>query len=225
MENMEAKIRVMLVDDHPILRRGLQMIIKAQKDMDVVGEAGLVEEAVRKAHELLPDVIIVDLSLPDRSGIELIREIKACLPQLKILVLTIHEDENYIRSVLSEGGNGYLLKKAVDEELILAIRAVARGEMVLDPSLTRDLLSAVIGGRGKEGKHDRDDSKLSSRQKEILSMIAQGYTDRQISEKVHISVKTVESHKARIKEKLNIVHRSELVQYANKHDLCAKRYL
>ncbi len=222
---METKIRVLLVDDHPILRKGLQMVIKSQRDMDVTGEAGSAEEAMKLCGKMTFDVAIVDLSLPDRSGVELIREIKSCYSELKILVLTMHEDEAFIRTVIAEGGNGYLLKKAVDEELVLAIRAVARGEMVLDPSLTRDLLNSVIGGYFKDKKSGKGDMPLSARQKEILAMVAQGYTDRQISEKIHISVKTVESHKARIKEKLNVIHRSELVQYANKHNISIKQSL
>ncbi len=215
---MDKKIRIIVVDDHPILRRGLQMILKAQADMQVVGEAGSVDEAMVLARELKPDVVILDLSLPDRSGVELISDIRVQCPGAKVLVLTIHDDESYIRKVLSEGGSGYLLKNAVDEELVLAVRAVARGEMVLDPSLTRELLLELMcGSRPKPAKAEED--LLSDRQREILAMIAQGYTDRQISEKIHISIKTVESHKARIKEKLNVAHRSELVQYAMKHKI------
>lgn len=211
----ERKLRILIVDDHPIMRRGLQMILKEQRDMEVIGEAGSAREASLLVRELMPDLVILDLSLPDGSGIPLIREMKRSCSSAKVIVLTVHEEEEYVHQVLSEGAQGYLLKNAADDEMVLAIRAVARGEMVVDPSLTRGLLQRVIHpeSRVKSG------NMLSSRQKEILAMIAQGYTDKQISEKIHVSIKTVESHKARIKEKLNIGHRSELVQYAIQHDL------
>jgi two-component system, NarL family, response regulator NreC len=216
---VDDKIGILVVDDHPVLRKGLQLIIKAQKNMEVVGEAGTCADAIKLCRELSPNVVILDLSLPDRSGLELIREIKAQCPDLKILVFTMYDDEAYIKKVLAEGGNGYLLKRAADAELVLAIRAIARGEMVLDTSLTRDFLQRLIGLPGAEKKADKEGSPLSSRQKQILCMIAQGYTDRQIAEQFHISIKTVESHKARLKEKLNLIHRCDLVQYAQKSGL------
>ena len=212
----EKKLRILIVDDHPIMRRGLQMILKGQKDMDVVGEAGSGADAVAMVKQLLPDLVILDLSLPDGNGIMVIQDIKCHYPEAKVIVLTIHEEEEYVHKVVAEGAHGYLLKNAADDEMIMAIRAVARGEMVLDPSLTRDFFQRVIRPISERGKNV---NALSSRQKEILAMIAQGYTDKQISEKIHVSIKTVESHKARIKEKLNIGHRSELVQYAIQNDL------
>ncbi len=212
---MDEKIAVLVVDDHPVLRKGLQMIVKAQKDMELVGEAGSVADILKLCRELSPDVVVLDLSLRDKDGLELIREIKAQCPEAKILVFTVHDDEMNIKKALNEGGNGYLLKKATDTELVLAIRAVARGEMIIDPSLTRDILQNMIGLAGKGTV--KDSVPLSSRQKQILSLIAQGYTDKQIAEQFHISIKTVESHKARLKEKLNLIHRSDLVRYAMKN--------
>ncbi len=212
---MDEKITILVVDDHPVLRKGLQMIVKAQKDMEIVGEAGSVADITKLCRELSPDVVVLDLSLRERDGMELIREIKAQCPEAKILVFTVNDDELNIKKALNEGGNGYLLKKATDTELVLAIRAVARGEMILDPSLTRDILQNMIGIAGKGTV--KDSVPLSSRQKQILSLIAQGYTDKQIAEQFHISIKTVESHKARLKEKLNLIHRSDLVRYALKN--------
>lgn len=213
---MDKIIRILVVDDHPILRKGLQLVIKTQKDMEVVGEAGSVSEAIQLLRELNPDLIILDLSLPDRSGIEFIREIKTHCAGVRILVLTIHDDETYIKKVFTDGGNGYLLKKAVDAELLLAVRAVNRGEMFLDSSLTRSFIQGMMGDASIEKGDEKSRDKLSTRQREILMMIAQGYTDRQIAEKLYISIKTVESHKARIKEKLNVIQRSDLVKYAQK---------
>ncbi len=216
---MDERIKILIVDDHPILRRGLVTVIRAQRGMEVVGEAGTAEETIRLCRETAPDLIILDLSLPDRDGLELIREIKSFCPATRILVLTVHDDESYIRKALAEGGNGYLLKRAVDVELTLAIRAVARGEMVLDPSLTRELLQGVLSPPPGRRRSEKSRGRLSSRQKEVLDMIARGYTDKQIAEQFQISVKTVESHKARLKEKLNASRRSELVQYALKNGL------
>ncbi|HAA37269.1 MAG TPA: DNA-binding response regulator [Firmicutes bacterium] len=211
-------IKIMIIDDHPIVRKGLHLVIKAQGDMEVIGEAGSVREGITIVQEKKPDLIILDLTLPDCSGIEFIKKIKQLSPQVKILVLTIHEEEDYIQKVLLEGANGYLLKKAADDELILAIRAIMRGEMVVDSSMTKKLWQRYLQPAEKTQKSKAKDM-LSKRQKEILILVARGFTDKQIAEKIHVSVKTVESHKARIKEKLDIVHRSEFVEYALEHNL------
>jgi len=208
---MEGKTRIMLVDDHPIMRQGLLMILKARKDMEVVGEAGSVREALELCRVVEPDLVLLDLSLPDANGLDFIAQVKAGdFPDFKILVLTIHDDEGYLRKVLAAGGNGYLLKKAADVELILAIQSVSKGEIFIDSYMTKDLLQNVLGSQANKN----ESTTLSHRQKEILKLVAMGYTDRQIAKKLFISVKTVESNKARIKEKLNITDRSELVQYA-----------
>ncbi|HZK24394.1 MAG TPA: response regulator transcription factor [Oscillospiraceae bacterium] len=211
-------IKIMLIDDHPIVRKGLHLIIRTQESMEVIGEAGSVGEGITIVQELMPDLIILDLTLPDRSGIEFIKEIKKICPQIKILVLTIHEEDDYIQQVLTEGADGYLLKKAADDELILAIRAIVRGEMVVDSSLTKRLWQRYLQPVDKK-QQSKEKEILSKRQKETLSLVARGYTDKQIAEQIHVSVKTVESHKARIKEKLDIVQRSEFVAYAMEHNL------
>lgn len=211
-------IRIMLIDDHPIVRKGLHLIIRAQENMVVIGEAGSVREGITIVQELEPDLIILDLTLPDRSGIEFIKEIKQICPRVKILVLTIHEEDDYIQQVLTEGANGYLLKKAADDELVLAIRAIVRGEMVVDPSLTKRLWQRYLLP-AEEREQTKEKEILSKRQKQILILVARGFTDKQIAEKIHVSVKTVESHKARIKEKLEIAQRSDFVAYAMEHDL------
>ncbi|HHX74020.1 MAG TPA: response regulator transcription factor [Firmicutes bacterium] len=216
--NNKKKLRILLVDDHPVIRKGLQMIIHSQPGMEVVGEAGSVSEALTIAGEKQPDLIILDLSLPDSSGIHFLRKIRKENPAVRILVLTIHADEDYLQEVMREGANGYLLKNVADEELISAIKAVMREEIILDPGMTKKLLQRYLLSEKNEEKEKRAE-KLSRRQKQILSLIARGYTDKQISEAIHVSVKTVESHKARIKEKLNITQRSELVRYALEHGL------
>jgi two-component system, NarL family, response regulator NreC len=207
---MTGNIRILLVDDQPIMRKGLRMIITGHKGMDVVGEAASVQGALEVCRDSKPDLILLDLSLRDSSGLELIPEVKVQFPHIRVLVFTMLEEGRYLRKVLASGGHGYLLKRATETELILAIQALARGEIYIDSFMTRDLLQGVI----REGTEKKETPSLSSRQKEILKMVALGYTDKQIAEKLFISIKTVESNKARIKEKLNIVERSELVQYA-----------
>lgn len=208
---MEKKNRIMIVDDHPIMRQGLLMILKVRKDMEVVGEAGSIKEALEVYREVEPDLVLLDLSLPDGNGVDFITAVRAeGFQDVKILVLTIHDDEGYLQKVLRAGANGYLLKKAADVELVLAIQAVIKGEVFIDSYMTKDLLQKVIDPQAAERKNPS----ISHRQKEILKLIALGYTDKQISEKLFISIKTVESNKARIKEKLNFTERSELVQYA-----------
>ncbi|NLZ92835.1 MAG: response regulator transcription factor [Firmicutes bacterium] len=215
---MHKQINILLVDDHPIVRKGLRMLIDTQINMKVIGEAGSVDEAFTIAREKLPELIILDLTLPGQNGIELLKKIREQFPQVKILILTIHDDEDYIRKALTAGANGYLLKKAADDELIMGIKAVMRGEMIVDPLLTKKILQRYILPREQKQKQEEKDL-LSKRQKEILILVAQGYTDKQIAEMIHVSVKTVESHKARIKEKLNFVHRSDFVAYAMENNL------
>jgi two-component system, NarL family, response regulator NreC len=207
---MTESIRILLVDDQPIMRKGLRGIITGQKGMEVVGEAASVEEALEACRDSKPDLILLDLALGDSNGLDFISQVQAQVPHPRVLVFTMFEEGRYLRKVLSAGGHGYLLKRATEMELTLAIEAVARGEIYIDSFMTRDLLKGVIS----EGTEKKESSSLSSRQKEILKMVALGYTDKQIAEKLFISIKTVESNKARIKEKLNIVERSELVQYA-----------
>jgi len=213
---VHKQIDILLVDDHPIVRKGLRMLIDTQANMKVIGEAGSVDEAFAITKEKSPDLIILDLTLPGQNGVKLLKRIREKFSQIKILILTIHDDEEYIRKALATGANGYLLKKAADEELIMGIKAVMRGEMVVDPLLTKKILQRYVL---PEKHRKREKELLSKRQKEILILVAHGYTDKQIAEMLHISVKTVESHKARIKEKLNIVHRSEFVAYAMENNL------
>ena len=218
------KISILLVDDHAILRTGLKLLLGSQQDMEIIGETGSGMEAVKLAAELKPRVILLDLSLDDMNGLEILSELKSIDPYIKVLVLTVHDNENYLHKVLEDGGDGYILKKAADIELITAIRAVNRDEVFLDPSLTRAVLRSIYSSHHREspGSEKRDEEVLSNREKEVLKFVALGYTNKQIAEQLVVSIKTIESHKARIREKLNVSHRSDLVKYAIERGLLLK---
>ncbi len=206
-----TKIKIVLADDHAVLRSGLRYLLNSQPDMDVVGEADSGEEALAVCRQIKPDILILDLSMPGIGGLEALGLIKAQAPEVKILVLTMHDDEGYLRSVLRAGGSGYIIKKAADAELLSAIRAVYRGQVFIDPSMTKGLIQELLMSPAKEDKERRS---LSERELEVLRLVALGFTNKQIADELFLSIKTVESHKAKIKEKLNLRGRSELVRYA-----------
>lgn len=209
------KIRLLLVDDHTVLRRGLRMLLDAQPDMEVVGEAGDGAEAVERALELKPDVVLMDITMGGMSGLTATRVIRERIPQTKVLVLTMHDDEEYLRQMLEAGATGYVLKRAADAELAVAIRAVHRGEVFVYPSFTKVLLGELMGrGRGKQlGQQDSYDL-LSERERQILRLVALGHTNAQIANQLYLSIKTVETYRARILDKLHIRGRAALVRYA-----------
>ena len=206
------KIRLLVVDDHPVVRAGLRTLLNAQLDMEVVGEAPSGAAAVEYALQHTPDVVIMDITMSGTDGFTATREIVKRLPQTRVLVLTMHNDEEYLRRALDAGAFGYVLKQAVDTELAVAIRTVYRGDMFIFPSFTRVLLRDDQEG-GEAGQRDLYDS-LSVREKEVLQMVALGYTNREIADKMGISVKTVETYRSRCMEKLNLTSRSALVRYA-----------
>ncbi len=207
------RTRVLIADDHAVVRAGLRLLVDGQEDMEVVAEAGDGWQTVEKAVALSPDVVLLDITMPGLSGLEAAREIKRQAPDVKLLVLTMHDDEAYLRQFLQIGASGFALKKAADTELVAAIRAVQRGETFVDPSLTRVLVDRYLerpetappGGSGEE---------LTLRETEVLRLVAQGYTSQQIAERLSISVNTVETHRARIMGKLGLRGRAELVRYA-----------
>lgn len=203
------RIRVLIADDHVVLRSGLSMLLNTQPDMQVIGEASDGYEAVRKTIELAPDVLLLDITMPGLGGVDTIRLIKAKKLQVAILVLTMHEDSSYLREALREGAQGYIIKKAAEAELASAIRTVYGGEMFVYPSLTKALVQEVIYG-GEAHGHEQ----LSQREREVLQLVAQGYTNKQVADKLFLSVKTVESYKARVMGKLSLHSRVELVRYA-----------
>jgi len=209
------KIRLLVADDHPGVRAGLRMLLGAQPDMEVVGEAVDGATAVERALELRPDVVVMDITMRGTNGLAATREIVKRIPQTKVLVLTIHDSEEYLRQTLEAGATGYVLKQAADTELAVAIRAVQRGEIYLYPAFTRVLLRDLTPNRDTDGQAQRDSYELlSPREKEVLRMVALGHTNRKIADQLFLSVKTIETYRARVMEKLNLRTRAALVRYA-----------
>ncbi len=211
---MSDKIKVMLCDDHAILRSGLTRLLGEEEDIEVVGEAENGREAVQKVQELYPDIVLMDIGMPVMNGMEATKQIKKRNPDIKVLVLTMHDNEEYLFQVLQAGASGYVLKKAADSDLVNAIHVVARGDCFLYPSAAKmvveDYLEKLRSGQEPTSSYDT----LTDREREILKLVAEGYTNREIAETLFISVKTVETHKANIMEKLNLHKRAELVRYA-----------
>lgn len=211
-----SKIRILLADDHAILRAGLVRLLNEESDIEVVGEADNGREAVQKVQELHPDIVLMDIGMPVMNGMEATKQIKKRNQEVKILVLTMHDNEEYLFQVLQAGASGYVLKKAADSDLVNAIHVVSRGDCFLYPSAAKmvveDYLEKLKHGQEPTSTFDT----LTDREREILTLVAEGYTNREIAEALFISVKTVETHKANIMEKLNLHKRAELVKYAIK---------
>ncbi|MDR5694407.1 MAG: response regulator transcription factor [Armatimonadota bacterium] len=207
------KIRVLVADDHTIVREGIRMILTAQPDIEVVGEAANGQEAIELTRKLRPDVVVMDISMPGVSGIHATKAIKAEMPEVNVLALTMHEDETYVFQLLKAGAAGYVLKRGAASDLVNAVRAASKGEAFLYPSVAKavvqDYLQRVEAGEERE----RWDG-LTQREREILKLIAEGYTNQEIAQKLYISVKTVQTHRAHILEKLGLHDRTELVRYA-----------
>lgn len=207
---MADVIRVALCDDHAVVRSGLRRILADEADIDVVGEAGTADEAVALAGATKPDVFVMDLGLPGTSGIAATREVVAANPSTKVLVLTVHDDLAYLRKAFEAGARGYLVKEAADVELILAVRHVASGQDYVHPALGAALLAPGAtapraGGPGGE---------LSERELEVLRLVALGHTNAEIAAELYVSVRTVETHRAHLQQKLGIKTRADLVRYA-----------
>lgn len=205
-------ISVLLADDHPIVRAGLRALLEAQPDLAVVGEAGGGDEAVALTQRLRPDIVIMDISMPG-GGLEATRKIAALELPTRILILTVHAEERYLLPVLEAGGSGYVRKSSLHTDLIDAIRMVASGEVFLDPAATRMLLRGYLD-RADDGRELDPRQILSEREREVLKLTAEGYTAKEIGDKLYLSPKTVETYRHRIVQKLGFSHRSELVRYA-----------
>lgn len=208
------KIRALLADDHAVLRAGLRLLLDAQADMEVVGEASTGDQAVAQAKKLAPDVVLLDITMSGPDGLDAVRRIKEDNPEVKVLALTMHDDESYLRQVLGGGGSGYVLKRVADTELLSAIRAVHRGGTYLHPAHAHLLLKGTGEDEEPQNAKTGGTDILSDREQQVLKLVALGYTNRQIANKLFLSVKTVESYRARMQNKLGIKGRAELVRYA-----------
>jgi two-component system, NarL family, response regulator NreC len=208
-------VRILIGDDHGVLRAGLRSLLNAQVDFQVVGEAADGNEVLRLAPQLQPDVILLDISMPGPNGIEITHQVKQYWPKTRVVMLTVHEDEGLFQEALRAGASGYVVKRAVESELVNAIRAVMQGNVYVDPALTRSLLKELA----PRPTRPAEQPELTRREMEVLRLIVQGYTNQQIADQLVLSVRTVESHRANLMSKLELRNRAELVHYANEHGL------
>jgi two-component system response regulator NreC len=207
-----SKIKLIIADDHAMVRTGLRMLLEAQDDMQIVGEAENGTDAVRQVMDDQPDVVLMDVQMPDMNGIEATREIKKILPETAVLALTIYEDDQYFFEMLKAGASGYIPKRAAPDELVTAIRTVHRGDVFLFPSLAGRLVQDFVNRSERDVEPLTDD--LTSREQEVLTLIAESMTNAAIGEELGISVKTVDRHRENIMRKLNMHSRVDLVKYA-----------
>ena len=210
---MGSKKRILLADDHAILRSGLRLMLSSQEDIEIVGEAATGAETLKKSEVLQPDLILLDVTMPGMSGLDVLPTLRRLAPLAKILILTMHDDKHYMNQALQNGASGYVLKKAADTELITAIRAVLMGEIYVHHSMMRFLLDDILPERDNPDRTDFWDS-LSGREQEVLRLVALGFTSAEIAEKLNLSAKTVETYRARGMEKLGLRSRAALVHFA-----------
>jgi two-component system, NarL family, response regulator NreC len=207
-----GKLRILLADDHKIMREGLRMLINVQTDMEVVGEADNGRTAVLLTQQLQPDLVVMDISMPERNGRQATEELKQLCPGTKILTLTRHTDSGYLQQLLQAGASGYVLKQSASEVLVRAARTVAAGQTYIDPALTDQLVSQITGRHTTPGSPGG--KVLSQREEEVLRFVAWGFLSKEIADRLQISVKTVEAHKANAMHKLGMKSRIDVVRYA-----------
>jgi DNA-binding NarL/FixJ family response regulator len=207
------KLRVLLVDDHAVVCEGLKSLVNAQPDMEVVGEANDGAEAVTQARALCPDVLVVDVSMPEMTGAQATAALKAERPALKVLALTVHQDTSYLRSLLEAGASGYILKRAAAHELVQATRTVAAGGTYLDPTLAGKVVNSFVrtGGRALP---DGPAAALSEREEQVLRLVAEGFSNKATAARLSVGIKSVESYKARASQKLGFSARADIINYA-----------
>ncbi len=217
---MKTKIRVFLADDHVLIRAGLRLVVDAQPDLEVVGEAGDGREAVKMAESLKPDVFVLDIGMPLLNGIEAARQIRENLPEAQIVMLSMHSDEGYVLRALKAGAKAYLLKDSAEADLARAIRAAAEGKSFFSPAVARVLLEDYVRKLQRTGGEDSYDL-LSPREREILQLVAEGKSSKEIASLLNLSVYTVETHRARVMQKLNLRGIPELILYAVRKGIIA----
>ena len=207
-------IKVVLVDDHAVVRSGLRLLLNNHDDMEVVGEAGNAKDAIFRARALKPDVILLDVVMPGESGIEVLPKLLKESPDTKVLVLSMQDDPSYVREAFAVGASGYVLKEAADEEVVAAVREIAQGGRYVHPALGARMVAAEA-----EERAAAEADPLSEREREVLRLLALGHTNQEIAQQLYISVRTAESHRAHIMQKLRLTTRAELVRYALAHGL------
>ncbi len=213
---MAEQISVLIADDHTIVRSGVRMLLEAESDIKVVGEALNGREALELAESLQPDIVLMDITMPEMDGLEATKQLKTRFPEINVLVLTMHRSDEYFFEMLKAGASGYILKGAKTSELINAVRIVQRGEVFLYPSMTQKLVQGYLQLADWESEGEPS---LSPREKEILRLLAEGYSNKEIAEKLVISPSTVHSHRGNLMDKLGLNNRRELIQYARRHGL------
>lgn len=213
-----SPIRVLIAEDHTIVREGIRLILEAASDIEVVGEVTNGRDAVAQACELEPDVVCMDISMPDVDGLEATQQIKQRCPDVRILALTVHESDEYFFQMLKAGASGYVLKEAASSDLVSALRAVARGEVFLYPTVAKKLVDDYVSRVGEGGEPERYHG-LTPREREVLTLIGEGLTNKEIAERLVISLSTVQTHYSHIVEKLGLNNRAELIKYAIQHGL------
>ena len=202
-------IRVLIVDDHAVVRAGLRLLLEREDDIECAGEAGNANDAVREARYLKPDVIVLDVTMPDQSGIDALPALQAAAPDAKVLVLSMHDDPSYVHEAFAAGALGYVLKEAADAEVVTAVREIASNGRYVHPTLGARLVAAEAEARSRA-----TDDPLSEREREVLRLLALGHTNQEIAKMLYISVRTAETHRAHIMQKLRLTTRAELVRYA-----------